>query len=115
MEKEGRLHMRIDNSFLAANRIGPPLELMHVNKSEDETEKKGIAGGFEKIFDDLWNASSEASAASREETAKLLIGEQDDLAKMQVTGEKSSILFEYNLTVRTKVIEAYQEILRTSV
>ena len=107
--------MKIDNSFLASNRIGPTLEQMPVNKIEDESEKKGIAGGFEKIFNDLWNASSEASADSREETAKLLIAEQDDLVKMQVTGEKSSILFEYNLTVRNKVIDAYGEIMKTSV
>jgi len=107
--------MRIDSSFLAANRIGPSLETTMVKKTEDESENKGFAGGFEKIFDDLWNASSEASAASRAETAKLLIGEQEDLPKMQVTGEKSSILFEYNLTVRNKVIEAYNEILKTPV
>jgi len=105
--------MRIDNSFFAANRIGPKLE--HLVGTEEEGEKKGIAGGFEKIFSDLWEASSEASAASRAETAKLMIGEQDDLPRMQVIGEKSSILFEYNLTVRSKVIDAYNEILRTSV
>jgi len=117
MEREGRLHMRIDNSFLAANRIGPSLEHKLINKvkDEDEAEKKGIAGGFEKIFDDLWKASSELSAESRAETAKLIIGELDDLPGMQVKGEKSSIMFEYNLNVRAKVIDAYNEIMRTSI
>ena len=105
--------MRIDNSFFTASRLSQPLTPMP--KVIEDSEKKGIAGGFEKIFDDLWNASSEASATSRAETAKLLIGEQDDLPKMQVTGEKSSILFEYNLTVRSKVIDAYNEIMRTSI
>jgi len=107
--------MKIDNSFLAASRIGQTLEPASVKKSEDESEKKGFAGGFEKIFDDMWKASSEASAASRAETAKLLIGEQDDLPGMQVTGEKSSITFELNLTVRNKVIDAYTEIMKTQV
>jgi len=107
--------MRIDNSFLAANRIGPSLQTTLISNTEEESEKKGIAGGFEKIFNDLWEASSEASAASRAETAKLLIGEQDDLPRMQVIGEKSSILFEYNLTVRSKVLEAYSEVMKTSV
>jgi len=108
-------NMRIDNSFLAANRIGPSLEPVKVNKSEDEGEKKGFAGGFEKIFDDLWKATAEASAPSRADTAKLLMGELEDLPGMQVTGEKSSIMFEYNLTIRNKIIDAYTEILRTSV
>ena len=107
--------MRIDNSFLATNRIGPSLEQMSINKAEDESEKKGIAGGFEKIFDDLWAATAETSAASRADTARIMTGELEDYPGMMVTGEKSSIMFEYNLTVRTKVIEAYQEIMRTSV
>ena len=105
--------MRIDNSYFAASRIGQPLEL--TLKDNDDKETKGIAGGFEKIFDDLWQASSELSEASRAETAKLLIGQQDDLPGMQVAGEKSSIMFELNLTVRAKVIDAYNEIMRTSV
>ena len=108
--------MKIDSSFLASNRIGPTLEQMYINKSEEEEgEKKGIAGGFEKIFDDMWNASAELSSASREETAKLMINEMEDLPAMQVAGEKSSIMFELNLTVRSKVIDAYQEILKTQV
>jgi len=105
--------MRIDNSFIAASRLNQPLSA--INKSEDDSEKKGIAAGFEKIFDDLWKATAETSAASKAETAKLLIGEQDDLAKMQVIGEKSSIMFELNLTIRNKVIDAYQEVLKTQV
>jgi len=105
--------MRIDDSFLTANRIGPTLE--PTTKDQDESEKKGIAGGFEKIFDDLWKASAELSAESRAETAKLVIGEQDNIPEMQVKGEKSSIMFEYNLNVRAKVIDAYTEVMRTSV
>jgi len=105
--------MRIDNSFLAANRIGPTLEQNPDIKNDGE--RKGIAGGFEKIFNDLWDATSEASAASRAETANLIIGEQEDPAKMQVLGEKSSIMFEYNLNVRAKIIDAYTEVLRTQV
>ena len=107
--------MRIDNSFLASNRIGPSLEQMNINKAEDESEKKGIAGGFEKIFDDLWNATAETSSESRADTARILTGELEDLPGMMVTGEKSGIVFEYNLTVRNKVIDAYNEIMRTSI
>ncbi|MCL2821401.1 MAG: flagellar hook-basal body complex protein FliE [Oscillospiraceae bacterium] len=105
--------MKIDNSFMTAARIGPTLEQMTVNNENEE--KKGIAGGFEKIFDDLWNASGELSAESRGETAKLMTGGLEDLPAMQVIGEKSGIMFEYNLTVRSKVIDAYNDILKTQV
>ena len=104
--------MKIDNSFFAATRISPAFEPFESKKAE---EKKGIAGGFEKIFDDLWNATAETSADSREEAAKLVTGTLDDLPKFAIAGEKSSIAFELNLTVRNKVIDAYSEILKTQV
>ena len=105
--------MKIDNSVYTEPRIGPALK--PALESENDSKRKGFAGGFEKIFDDLWKASAEKSAPSRADTAKLIMGELDDLAAMKVTGEKSSILFEYNLNVRNKVIDAYTEIMRTQV
>ena len=103
--------MKIDNSFLAANRLSTPIQAP-VEKPKTNND---ITGGFKNILDDLMEASKEASSASRAETAKLMTGTMDDFPEFMVTGEKSSILFEMNLTVRTKVIEAYQEIMRTSV
>ena len=104
--------MKIDNSFITASKLGTPLRPL-TNKVEEPN--KDFTGGFKQILDDLWDASKEASAVSRAETAKLIIGEQDDLPGMQVKGEQSSILFELNLAVRAKVIDAYNEILRTQV
>jgi len=104
--------MRIDNSFITAARLATPVQPI-TNKTEETSDD--ITGGFKKVLDDLWDASRETSAVSRAETAKLVIGEQDDLPGMLVTGEKSSILFELNLNVRAKVIDAYNEVMRTSV
>ena len=102
--------MRIDNSFLATSRLGAPLQ------PPKETENNNdITGGFKNILDDLMEASSEASAASRAETAKLMTGTMEDFPEFMVTGEKSSILFEMNLAVRNKVIDAYGEIMRTQI
>jgi len=101
--------MRIDNSFFAASRLGTPLQ--SPAKSPESSNNKG----FKNILDDLMEASSEASAASRQETAKLLTGTLEDFPEYMVTGEKSSIMFELNLTVRNKVIDAYSEIMKTQV
>jgi len=104
--------MKIDNSFITAARLATPVQPI-TNKAEETGND--ITGGFKKVLDDLWDASREASAVSRVETTKLVIGEQDDLPAMQIAGEKSSILFELNLNVRAKVIDAYNEVMRTSV
>ena len=102
--------MKIDSSFLAANRLNTPIQTPTA-----KADSSGITGGFKNILDDLMEASKEASAASRVETAKMITGTMEDFPKYMVTGEKSSILFELNQTVRNKVIDAYQEIMRTQV
>ena len=55
------------------------------------------------------------SRASREETAKLILGEEENLVDNMIAGEKSSIQFEMNLAIRTKVLDAYNEIIRIQV
>ena len=66
-------------------------------------------------FTGATEASSGLSAASRVETAKLLVGEEDNLIDNMIAGEKSGIQFELNLAIRTKVLDAYQEIMRIQV
>jgi|GEM_PF-3106543 len=61
------------------------------------------------------DTGKDLSKASRGETAKLLIGEEENLIDNMVAGEKSSIQFELNLTIRNKVLDAYNEIMRTQV
>ena len=102
--------MKIENSFITAARLGAPLQPPEKPKDDND-----ITGGFKNILDDLMEASKEASSASRAETAKLMTGTMEDFPEFRVTGEKSSILFEMNLAVRNKVIDAYNEILRTPV
>ena len=103
--------MRIDNSFFAASRLSTPVKPLNDN----EKNENDVTGGFKNILDDLMEATRETSAASRAETAKLMTGTMEDFPEFMVTGEKSSITFELNLAVRNKVIDAYQEIMRTSV
>ena len=103
--------MRIDNSFLVASRLSNTLPQL-ITPKDDENEEES---SFQTIFRDLWEATSETSAASRENTARLLTGTLEDFPEYMVTGEKSSIMFEMNLAVRSKVIDAYTEIMRTPV
>jgi len=76
IHRKGKYFMKIDNSFFESNRIGPASALIQTPETGKENTNAGFAGGFENIFNELWEASSDLSAASRAERAKLLTGTQ---------------------------------------
>ena len=111
--------MRIDSSIfnVSLNRVIPQLTPLSTFNSNlliaDDSEKSGSS--FHNILTDLMEATQEASAVSRGYTAQLLTGTLEDFPAYMIAGERSSIMFDLNLTVRTKVIDAYNEIMKTQV
>jgi len=107
--------MRIDGNIP----LSPKLGLFAPKDGTETDESRGPStanlAGFKNIFEDVANAASEASAESRAMRAKILTGELDDFPAAMIASERSGILFELNLNMRNKVIDAYQEILRTQV
>jgi len=103
--------MRIEGISLSS----PMQELL--NRSQPNIDTKSGNDGllFKNILTDLMEASKEASAESREKTAQLLTGTLDNLPEYLIAGEKSSIMFDLNLAVRNKVLDAYSEIMKTQV
>jgi flagellar hook-basal body complex protein FliE len=87
-----------------------------IDATINDNENSSTSGElFRLIFAATTKASEEASAVSREKRAQLLVGELDDLPSLMVASEKSGILFELNLNVRNKVLDAYNEIMRLQV
>ena len=106
--------MRIDGTIQLTPKLG--LFAPQDDKAENtRAPSSANAAGFKNIFDDLAAASSEASAESRAKRALILTGELEDFPAAMIASERSGILFELNLNMRNKVIDAYQEILRTQV
>jgi len=107
--------VRLDGTIPLTPKLG--LFATQEEKVEDTTRTPNTANaaGFKNIFDDLAAAASEASAESREKRALILTGELEDFPAAMIAGERSGILFELNLNMRNKVIDAYQEILRTQI
>ena len=86
------------------------------DKNKSDNDKKGTFGEILQItMTGTSDAHKEASAASREATAAVLIGEVNDLPANMITGEKSGILFELNLNIRSKVLDAYSEVMKTQI
>ena len=80
---------------------------------------KDSSNTFKEILEIAMTGTTDTGRAlskqSRGETAKLLLGEEENLIDNMVAGEKSSIQFELNLAIRNKVLDAYNEIMRTQV
>ena len=105
--------MRIDGTIP----LTPKLGLFAPQDDAKDTRAPNTANlaGFKNIFDDIAVAASEASAESRAKRAMILTGELDDFPAAMIASERSGILFELNLNMRNRVIDAYQEISRTQI
>ena len=103
--------MRIDSGLpiesLLSTRYQPSIDI----NLDDEAATSSSNASFKNIFDDLMGALKVAGAENREMTAQLLMGTLEDLPAYMIAGEKSSILFELNVTARTKVLDAYKEVM----
>ena len=83
---------------------------------ETDNKSKKLFGEILQIA--MTGATEESRALSRksrEETAKLLIGDEENLVDNLIAGEKSTMQFELNLAIRNKVLDAYNEIIRLQV
>ena len=81
----------------------------------DEPADNNFGELFRTIFAASSEALDEASAVSREMTTQLLTGQLEDLSAFMVEGQKPGILFELNLNIRNKVLDAYSEVMRMQV
>ena len=106
--------MKIDGMIQLTPRLGLFAPQDDKPEASRDPNTANLAG-FKNIFDDVAAAASEASAESRAMRAKILTGELDDFPAAMIASERSGILFELNLNMRNRVIDAYQEILRTQV
>lgn len=106
--------MRIDGTIPLTPRLGLFAPQDDGAKDPRAPNIENVAG-FKNIFDDIAAAASEASAESRAKRAMILTGELEDFPAAMIASERSGILFELNLNMRNRVIDAYQEILRTQI
>ena len=108
--------MRIGDDFILDTRSRlQPIQPAVDFRIGDDPAPDGSGELFRLIFEASSKALDEASAVSRENTAKLLTGQIDDLAAFMVEGQKPGILFELNLNMRNKVLDAYSEVMRLQV
>jgi flagellar hook-basal body complex protein FliE len=69
---------------------------------------------FESVLNGLQDLNAQA-VADEQATAGLALGQMDNLHQVMIDMERTRLGFEMMLAVRTKVLDAYQELMRMQV
>lgn len=80
-----------------------------------EGDSSSAAASFAQVLKDAVDSVNTAQLQADEATARLAAGEPVDLHQVTLAVEKASIAFQLALQVRTKLLEAYQDVMRMQV
>ncbi|MDR1117332.1 MAG: flagellar hook-basal body complex protein FliE [Oscillospiraceae bacterium] len=83
-----------------------------INKS---SSGDGLAGNFSDIFTEAMKTVSETDMADKASAVELLTGQSDDMSGLLLDAQKAEIALNLALQLRSKAIDAYNEIMRMSV
>ena len=81
----------------------------------DKPVGKAGAGSFGQTLTDALSKLNDLQTQADDATTKLATGQPVELHDVMTAVEQASIAFELTLQVRNKLMEAYQEIMRTQV
>lgn len=94
--------------------ISPKLQVPEIEKIQRPKTEKGDAG-FGTVLKDAISTVNELQKQSNQEIEKLMTGESEDLHKTVIAMQKADLSFQMMMQVRNKIVQAYQEIIRTQV
>ncbi len=86
---------------------------LETGKSRNDNEDTGV--DFAKLLKDSIKEVNNAQLAADEAVQKVLNGETQDIHETMITLQKADVSLKLMMEVRNKLIEAYQEIMRTQV
>lgn len=90
-----------------------------INSLNDSGKTSGTSGdgsglGFKEVFQDVINNVEKTEAATEMDAYKLSIGEMDDMHTMIINAAKADVALQTMVQLRNKFLDAYSEIMRTS-
>ncbi|GIP27386.1 flagellar hook-basal body complex protein FliE [Paenibacillus sp. J23TS9] len=90
-----------------------PLKMLEGSKSSEATPSESLSK-FGSYLEDAISQIADQEKASEEMSNKFMLG-QVDVDQVMISSEKALLSLQLTSQVRNKVIEAYQEIMRTQV
>ena len=97
--------------LIELSRIAPP-ELLRQPASLSQEKS---AGSFAGMLEEAYEQMTEIHTDADQQVRKLLAGERVDLHRVMLAGEKAGLASNLMMSVRNKVVEAYQEVMRMQV
>ena len=94
--------------------INPNLQVSEIRKPAGAGTEKN-ATGFGEVLKDAISTVNELQKQSDQEIQKLMAGESQDLHTTVIAMQKADLSFQMMMQVRNKIVQAYQEIMRTQV
>lgn len=94
-----------------ANRVIPP-ELIRL---DEPMKSPDASGSFAGMLEDAFAQMGEIEAEANHQVRQLLAGEPVDLHRVILAGEKAGLAMNLMMSIRNKVVDAYQEVMRMQV
>lgn len=95
------------------NRINPVTFVRPESFLNSTPEAKKPAVSFEEVLGNALNQVNTLQQQSAELGRKMISGELDYLHQATAMSEKASLALQLTVQVRNKIVDAYQEIMRT--
>lgn len=103
-------------------RINPisvtPAKLPDLTPASKASSKEGVAGGPESFGATLKDAAREVNGLQIQAdklAQKMATGDIEDVHQAMIAMQKASLAMQFTVQVRNKIIDAYQEIMRTQI
>lgn len=86
----------------------------------DGSNKVESAGGendvsFLDVFENIINSAVETSQQVDKDAIDIMLGDVDNLAQIQINLEKAATAVDLLVTVKNKVVDAYNEVIRMNI
>ena len=103
---------------LTSTTLAPPTDLNALGALNDPSMPGRALGVEEGLFDRLVGSLGEIDAGMQtgaRNATELALGQADNLHQVMIAGERTRLQFDLMMSMRNRVLEAYQEIMRMQV
>ena len=104
-------------AIVAPAALAPPTDVSSLASMSDLL-RGAPANGSDSLFDRLIDSLGEIDAGmkrSRAATTELALGQTDHLHQVLIDAERTRLQFDLAMSMRNRVLEAYQEVMRMQV